>query len=60
MSRVTEWARSVPGLGLLLALISGICFATASFAVELMHGTEAKGQAIGVDGTIVIIFWFVT
>ena len=50
------WARGVPGLGILLALLSGVCFATSGFTIEIMRGTEPKGQEMGVDGCIVIFF----
>lgn len=53
--------RQVPGLGILLALISGICFATAGFTVELMEGVGDDGEKgaaadgkIGVDASIIV------
>lgn len=53
-SRCMEKMRLVPGLGLVLALLSGICFATAGFTVELMEGTGDEGH--GVDASIIIVY----
>ena len=53
-SECMETMRKVPGLGILLALISGICFATAGFTVELMEGVGDDG-GWGVDACVIVV-----
>ena len=62
---LVEKLRKIPCLGILMAFASGICFATASFTVELMQGnaqecTREAGSPIGavgcrVDASLVVV-----
>lgn len=45
-----EKLRRIPCLGFAMAVASGVCFATASFTVELMRGDSGEG----VDASIVV------
>lgn len=53
-TRCMEKMRKVPCLGILMALFSGICFATAGFTVELMQGTGDEGSK-GVDALFIVV-----
>ena len=55
VTRLMAWARGVPGLGILLALLSGICFATAGFTVELMRGVDGSANGAGVDASLIVV-----
>lgn len=49
-SIVVEKLRHIPCLGFAMAFASGLCFATASFTVELMQGDAGTG----IDASIVV------
>lgn len=53
-TRCMKKMRTVPGIGLLMALFSGFCFATAGFTVELMNGTDPH-DGHGVDAWVIVI-----
>src|SRR5688572_26838609 len=50
---LTDRLRKIPGAGLLMALLSGICFATAGFMVEMMRHVDPTGA--GVDAAFVVV-----
>jgi hypothetical protein len=54
-TRCMERMRAIPGLGILMALMSGICFATAGFTVELMQGHGEDGSRGTVDASIIVV-----
>ena len=45
-----EKLRKIPCLGIAMAFASGVCFATASFTVELMQGDSG----LGIDASLVV------